>query len=268
MYRRALITGATSGIGAAFARVLPVETSLLLTGRHAERLREIAEQLGSPERPVDCVAADLTTEAGRAAVIEQARRFRIDLLICNAGRGVHGAFVEKPPLADLSTVALNIEATVTLLRALLPEMLAVAREENRRAGVIVVSSMVVFGPVPAGMICYAASKTFGLRLTEGLAAELRHEPVDVLALCPDSTATEFFDRAGLPLPPGAAPPETVAREGLTALGRRTVHHCGRRYQPLALLLTRNPALDVRKLPGKIMAKLQHASPSFARHRPD
>jgi short-subunit dehydrogenase len=223
-YSSVLITGATSGIGRAFAKLLPETAALLLTGRRMDRLGELVDELARPERPVDMAVADLAIPADRQALIERAEEARIDLLICNAGVGHAGNFLDNSPEAELETVTVNVTSTVELLRALLPDMINRARCNGRRAGVIVVSSRAAFDPRP-GFAAYVASKAFQLNLGQALAEELRRDPIDVLTLCPTYTETEFFARAGLPVPPGSMTAEAVAAAGLAALGRRTVHLC-------------------------------------------
>lgn len=234
-YSAALITGATSGIGAAFAEELPVTTDLFLTGRRKDRLHTAADHLARPGRRVEVLAADLATDEGRATIIERAERARIDLFICNAGSGVFGPFLSHAASDELESVELNVVACVQLLRGLLPGMLARARTSGNRAGIVIVTSRAALGPVPE-MATYAASKAFQLRLAQALSDELKQEPVDVLALCPTYTDTEFFEHAGAPAPTRELMPAArVARDGLGALGRRAVHFCGNRLHVFALL---------------------------------
>lgn len=223
-YRFALVTGATSGIGACFASALPADTHLLLTARNAEALTERQAELSAAGRHVEVLAADLTTDEGRNALIQKAETLEIDLLINNAGVGSFGAVVENTLEFERSTVELNVVATTVLTRALLPGMIERAARDNRRAGLLLVSSTTAFQPVPF-LATYSASKSFVLAYGEALATELRRKPVDVLVLCPGATRTNFGRRAGFALNalPGAADPMDVAREGLHALGRRTVH---------------------------------------------
>ena len=231
----ALITGATSGIGAAFADVLQAETNLLLTGRREARLEAAARQLSMPGRRVEYVAADLTTSTGRSALIDRADAAGIDLFVCNAGAGVYGPFLSNKASEELDALELNVIACVQLVRGLLPGMLSRAHERGKRAGIVIVTSRAALGPVPE-LATYAASKAFQLRFAQALADELKGEPIDVLALCPSFTNTEFFRNSGTPRPTRAMMPAvTVARDALSSLGRRAVHFCGNRLQVFALM---------------------------------
>ena len=194
-YGCALITGATYGIGKSFAEALPVETDLVLTGRTEERLGILRDALLSEGRLVETVAADLATEAGRARVIAVAEAAQIDLLINNAGLGRFGPFVDNPPEVEREMVEVNVVAPVVLSRALLPGMMARADSTGRRAGVIVVSSVAGFQPL-SYFATYAATKSFDLLFAEGLAGELKGTMVDVVAVCPGATRTEFFRSRG------------------------------------------------------------------------
>lgn len=226
-HRHALITGASSGIGAAFARALPKSTALLLTGRDRGKLAQLASDLALSSRPVRTVAADLSTAEGRQAVIAAAAEQPIDLLINNAGLGWLGPVVENPPEREAEIVQVNIAAPVEITRALLPGMIRRARERGERCGAVFVASAAAFMPIPL-FATYAASKAFLLHYAEALAEELAQDPVDVLALCPGATETRFFERAHVA--PGGVPAShdaaRVAREGLQALGRRVVHVVG------------------------------------------
>jgi short-subunit dehydrogenase len=226
-YRRALITGATSGIGAAFACKLPAATALLLTGRNGERLAEMRAKLERPGCEIDCIQADLTQVEDRDKLIARAQEFGIDLLINNAGLGPYGPVLENDADVERTTTEVNVVATADVTRRLLPAMIARARKTEGRCGLINVSSTLAFQPLPF-LATYAASKMFIWMYTQALAAELQSDPVDVLSLCPGPTRTAFGRRAGFPggSLPGAFSPETVARQGLDALGRRPVHVVG------------------------------------------
>ncbi|WP_051140125.1 SDR family NAD(P)-dependent oxidoreductase [Azospirillum brasilense] len=221
-HRFALVTGGTSGIGAGFARALSADTGLLLAARNAEALNTAKTELEAAGRRVEVLATDLTTDAGRDALIQKAETLEIDLLINNAGSGAFGPVLDNSPEAERTTVELNVVATTVLTRALLPGMIERAARDGRRAGLILLSSTAAFQPIPF-LGTYCASKSFVLAYGEALATELKRKPVDVLVLCPGATRTAFGKRAGLTARRGAADPLDVAREGLQALGRRTVH---------------------------------------------
>lgn len=231
-YRSALITGASSGIGAAFARALPRATALLLTGRDRDRLNLLAQELGLNGRPVRTVIADLATAEGRRAVIGAAEIARIDLLVNNAGLGRLGRVIDNPEEREAEMVQVNIAAPVELTRGLLPGMLRWAGEAGGRCGIINVASAAAFAPLPT-FATYAASKTFLLNYTEALAEEMASEPVDILALCPGATETRFFERAGASFGAQGRPAMSsmhdaarVAAEALRHLGHARVHVVG------------------------------------------
>ena len=226
-YERALITGATSGIGRAFAEAMPGQTSILLTGRDKARLDELRRALERADREVRVVAADLADRGGRDAVVDEAAAFGVDLLINNAGLGAFGPVLENSPEQEHLVAEVNVVATTDLTRRILPGMIERAGTSGRRAGLINLSSTLAFQPLPF-MASYAASKMFVLMYTEALAAELQGQPVDLLTLCPGATRTGFGRRAGFSAGnlPGAVDPEVVAPEGLNALGRKSVHVVG------------------------------------------
>jgi len=246
-YDVALITGASSGIGEAFARALPRETALLLTGRDGARLTALAQELGNGGRRVETLAADLATEAGRDALIARAAELPVDLLINNAGLGRLGPLAESPVEAEREMVEVNVIAPLVLTRSLLPAMLARARANGRRAGIVIVASTAAYMPLPY-LTTYAATKAFDRFFAEGLAGEMKKEPVDVLALCPGRTQTRFFERAGFlgRFSQNAMDPGRVAREALAALGKQTVVLPGANNKATALaarFLPRHLVLD-------------------------
>ena len=186
-YRCALITGASSGIGEAFARALPKSTSLLLTGRDRAKLAHLASELANAERTVRSVAADLATVEGRQAVIGFAEGQPVDLLVNNAGVGHLGRVVDNPPERELEMAQLNMVAPVELTRALLPGLLK-RSGEGRRGGLIFVASAAAFMPIPL-FATYAASKAFLLHYAEALAEELS----DYAGGCPGALPRRHAD---------------------------------------------------------------------------
>jgi short-subunit dehydrogenase len=184
----AIITGASSGIGAAFARALAARHHpLLLVARRGDRLRALARELRAP---VSILELDLLARDAPGAVVERARTLGpVELLINNAGFGSNGAFLELDGARELDLVRLDAEVPLVLARLILPSLVA-----QGRGGVINISSIGAFQPVPY-MATYGAAKAFLLSLTEALAEELRDTGVRALAVCPGPVATEFFDVA-------------------------------------------------------------------------
>jgi hypothetical protein len=214
----ALVTGASSGIGAAFARTLAARGwRLVLVARRADRLTALAHELG-PERtvvlPVDLARPEAADDVERALA---ERGVAVELLVNNAGVGHTGRFVEQPEDRLLQMVDLNARAMVALTRRLLPAMVA-----RGRGAVVNVVSTSAFQPVPY-LAIYGASKAFALSFTEALADELRGTGVRVQALCPGLTATEFQEVAGtdqvLFNRTGSMTPAVVAEASLAALER-------------------------------------------------
>jgi uncharacterized protein len=187
--RLAVVTGATAGIGAAFARRLAADGHrLLLVARDRERLASTAAGLGEH---VEVVSADLSTADGCAAVEEEMRGRAVDLLVNNAGIGLNQSFVESTVDAQERLLRLNVHSVMRLTLAVLPGMV-----ERRRGGVINVSSTAGFG-VPHPGSTYSASKAWVTNFSDSIGQSVRGHGVRVMALCPGFTRTEFHDRAGI-----------------------------------------------------------------------
>lgn len=192
--RRALVTGASAGIGKAFAEALAADRyDLVLVARNRERLEELARTLEHTHAvSVEVDPADLT-EAAALGKIEAriAADPQLDLVINNAGFGTVGPFAELDADGEEQEIRLNVVALVRLTRAALPQMIA------RKSGSIInVSSLAAMQPGPANAT-YAATKAYVNSFTEALHEELRGTGVYVQALCPGFTHTEFQDRAGV-----------------------------------------------------------------------
>lgn len=217
VYSTALVTGASSGIGEQLARALAARgTNLVLVARSVDRLEWLARELREayPGLEVTAFTADLANPAGADAVLTELsqRGITIDLLVNNAGIGTHNRFVDEQPAAVVREIQLNCTSLVALTSGLLPSMV-----QRRHGGVVNVASTAAFQPIPT-MAVYAASKAFVLSFTEALWAENRSTGVRVLALCPGSTATRFFEAAGKEfLTRGRQTPEQVARVAIHAL---------------------------------------------------
>jgi len=185
----ALITGATAGIGAAFARRLAGDGfSLVLVARDEARLREVAGQLKLRYGVnVEPLAADLATEEGLARV-EGRLRDGVDLLVNNAGFGHPGKFLEVPVEDEVRMLKVHCEAVLRLTLAVLPGM-----RERDRGAVINVASVAAF--FTRGT--YSASKAWVVNFSESTASEVAGPRVKVMALCPGFVRTEFHDRASM-----------------------------------------------------------------------
>jgi uncharacterized protein len=196
---RALITGASSGIGRAFAERLARDGyDLILVARRKDRLAELAHQLEKSGAKAEVLVADLSTPSGLAIAERRSAAGDVTMLVNNAGFQKYMPFVELDPAVAEDQIHLQVTAVVRLSRAALPAMLA------RGSGVIVnVSSMLAFsGGVDRSFMpkraTYAASKAFVNAFTELLATEVAGSGVKVQALCPGVVRTEFHDVDGKP----------------------------------------------------------------------
>jgi hypothetical protein len=194
VYRKAVITGASTGLGAAFADELALRGSgVVLVARSTERLEALAERLRK-QYGVEAAAlpADLTQAAGRAKVEALfADDDTIDLLVNNAGFGTLGPFAQLAVERELEEIELNVVALVRLAHAAVTAMVP-----RRHGAVINVASVSAFQPAPFNAT-YGATKAYIKSFSESLAEELRDTGVGVQVLCPGFTHTEFQQRAGL-----------------------------------------------------------------------
>jgi hypothetical protein len=190
--QRALVTGATSGIGAALARrFAQAGHELVLIGRSADRLELLRQDLVRQHRakPI-AITADLAEDgaAAKLAATLKRRRLPIDILVNNAGVNHQGSFKDMAPAKHQEIIRLNIAAATDLLAHFIPPM--VARGHGRVLNIV---GTAAFLPVPF-MATYAASKAYLLSLTESLSEELYGSGVTLSALCPGVTATPMMDR--------------------------------------------------------------------------
>ena len=188
----ALITGASSGIGAEFARQLaPHARSLILVARRLDRLEALKRELDRPGLTIHCHTADLADEVQIEALLAAlaASGERVSLLINNAGLGDHGFFEESDWSRVSAMLDVNVKALTRLTHALLPDLVRAGR-----GAILNVSSIAGLLPLPK-MAVYAASKAYVSSFSEALRAELRDTGVSVTALCPGPVNTEFFEGA-------------------------------------------------------------------------
>jgi len=212
----AVITGASSGLGAIFADQLAQRGhSLVLAGRDESRLGAVAQRIN---QNAELVVGDLGTENGTNDLIAHLGNRDVDVLVNNAGFGTYGPFAEVDEKREHELVAVNVDALVRLTHAVLPGMLA-----RGRGGILNVASTIAFQPGPY-QATYGASKAFVLSLSQALWAETRKSGVTVTALCPGPTRTGFVDALGSDVSHTAvyrhlAAPEPVVAAGLRGLDR-------------------------------------------------
>ncbi len=253
-HRRALVTGASRGIGEAFARRLAADgTDLVLVARDEARLETLARALRAVhEVGVEVLPADLTEQGPRARVAARLTDTAapVDLLVNNAGAGMYGRFLDHDLDAEADVVELNVVAPTLLAHA------AAGAMARRRGGAIVnLSSVTAFQPVPDGAV-YAASKAFVLRLSEALHEELAPLRVHVMALCPGFTRTDIFRAAGadekaIPRALWRTAEEVVA-EALRDLAEgRAVSVPGLVYRVQSAAAPRAPRAVARRIAGLI-----------------
>ncbi len=222
--RVALVTGASAGIGTAFAEVLAERGyTLVLTARRAERLHALAQDLTTRHGvAASVIAADLADVQAPARIVDEVRALglHVDLLVNNAGYGVPGAYAHTEWARQEAFIQVLMTAPSELAHRLLPGMI-----ERRWGRVINVASVAGLMPAVAGHTLYAASKAFMVKFSQALAQEARPHGVHVTALCPGFTFTEFHDVTGTRGQVNRLPKflwmdaDAVARQGYDAVMR-------------------------------------------------
>lgn len=253
----ALITGASAGLGACFARELArAGFDLILVARRTERLERLAADLRREFRvEAVVVTADLSEESGLEAVLRAARAQPLGLLVNNAGFGWSGAFIEQDDAQIRRMVRLNCEAPARIARAVLPGMVRAGR-----GAMLLIASVAGHMPTP-WISLYGASKAFDLHLGEGLAVELRGSGVDLLTVSPGHTRTEFHQAAGVSgaATGGSAEPEDVVRDALAVLGRKRGRVHGGLNRVLCWLPRIAPRSAMASAAGWLLARRLHRS---------
>jgi short-subunit dehydrogenase len=256
-YSTALVTGASSGIGQAFAEALAARgCDLILVARSADKLRQLAARLALAHgRRVEVIAADLAQLSPGAALKEQADRLgmKVDLLVNNAGFGTKGPFETLDPAREQQEVLLNIGAVVDLSRAFLPAML-----EGGRGAIVNLSSMAGFQPTPY-MAVYGASKAFVWAFSDALWVETGGRGVHVMAVCPGPVDTAFFDLPGISglrdsVPKGSAlSPQRVVDAALAGLlAKRRLVIPGAMVHAMSWLTRLGPRALLARGAGRVM----------------
>jgi len=222
----ALITGASAGLGAEFARQLaPHAQTLILVARREDRLEELKQELikDHARLTVECYPMDIAEESQVESFVGWLEKsdLHVDLLVNNAGLGDHGPFEASDWKRVRAMLDVNIKALTKLTYQLLPSM-----RQCGRAAILNVSSIASMIPLPHAAV-YAATKAYVTSFSEALRLELKGTGISVTALCPGPVQTEFFDVASRPgesfsaemEAPGwfIVPAEQVVREGLAAV---------------------------------------------------
>lgn len=225
MAKKALVTGASSGIGLHLSRELARNGhDLVLVAPVEAEVRQVADLLAKEHGVrAEAIGADLTTEEGLQAVIDAPSAQDVEILVNNAGLGMKGRFWEYPLGRDLTMMRLNIEAVVRLTKAFLPRF--IQRGSGR---VMHTASVAGFEPGP-NLAVYSATKAFVLSFGEALATEVDGTGVTVTTLCPGATDTDFFEKADMENVAGVhkgsvMAPQDVAEKGYKALmaGERVI----------------------------------------------
>lgn len=248
----ALITGASAGIGAAFASHLAAAgMDLILVARRRERLDALGAALADKHRiRAEAIDVDLTAPGATGELVRRAEATGLDvgMLVCSAGFGAYGAFAEGDAATDARMVDLNCRVVVEHCHAFLPGMV-----KRGKGGVILVASTAAYQPCPY-WATYGATKAFNLMLGEALWAELAPRGIDVLALSPGYTKTEFQEAANIDFGVG---PETdihvIVGGALRAIGKKPSTIPG----PANWLMTFGSRLVPRSVAARVSARMSH-----------
>jgi short-subunit dehydrogenase len=252
----AVVTGASSGLGAIFAQRLSERGfNLALSGRDPDRLEETRRSVSrTRECVVSTVAVDLGAGNGVASLLRELGDRPIDLLVNNAGFGTYGPFDQSDSEREMEVIRVDVAALVELTRAVLPGML-----DRGRGGVLNVASTVAFQPAPY-QATYGAAKAFVLSFSQALWQEARHRGVTVTALCPGPTRTGFVDalRNAEASETSAysklADPAPVVDAGLRALDRgQPVVIPGLRNRAVAFMPRLAPRRFVTSISARVLA---------------
>jgi len=229
----ALVTGASSGFGAGFARRFATEGyDLVLVARREDRLRALADELAGLGATAHVLPTDLSTPDGLAGLVARLddQGLIVDALVNNAGFGTFGRFEQEDPARIAAEIAVNVTAPTLLTRLLLPDLLAAP------AGFVVnVTSTAAYQPGP-NIAVYSATKAYLRSFTEALWQETRSSRLRVLAIAPGPSYTEFFQAAGSE---GFAVGQVVTAEQVVDLAMRELRRGAKR--PSVIVGARNAA---------------------------
>ncbi|MFN8354513.1 MAG: SDR family NAD(P)-dependent oxidoreductase [Spirosomataceae bacterium] len=211
----AIVTGASSGIGLELAtQLVAAGFNLIINARDAEPLRVVEQQLNTPTNQIKAVVADLSESQGVEQIIQSAQGLNVGLLINNAGFGTSGSFVGASLHTEINMLRVNCEAVLSLTHYFAQQF-----KQQRRGGIIFLSSLVAFQGVPYAAH-YAATKAYIQSFAEALAVELQPFGVSILAAAPGPVESGFGQRANMRMG-RSIPPQQLGVPILKALGRQT-----------------------------------------------
>jgi len=249
--RRALVTGASSGLGETFARQLAGRGyDLVLVARRRDRLDKLAQELAESRGvEAEVIEADLSRPEGVALVEQRLRKGDIDMLVNNAGFATRGEFWALPVERETQEIDVNVRAVARLAHTALEAMVP-----KKSGAIINVASVGAFQPVPY-MATYAATKAFVLHFSEALHEEARRHGIMVTCLCPGPVRTEFHQVAGVneeSMPVGWKTPDQVVASALRANARgRAIVVPGGMNAMTATAAKFAPRFLTRKLAGRM-----------------
>ncbi|MCX7347300.1 MAG: SDR family oxidoreductase [Alphaproteobacteria bacterium] len=246
----ALITGASDGIGRAFAEALAAHGfSLVLVARRETVLQALAQTLGAKHGVnVRVIAADLSDPQATARILMETESLSVGLLVAAAGFGSIGPFLAQDVASEVNMVDVNCRSVVALTHGIAGRMATA-----RKGGIVLFGSLVGFQGVP-GSATYAATKGFVQGFAEGLEVELRPLGISVLSVAPGPVGTGFAARAGMQMG-RAETPETVARASLRALPRGGTVRPGVLAKLLGWSLAAMPRWGRVRVLGQIMTSM-------------
>jgi hypothetical protein len=271
--RTALVTGASSGIGEAFAEVFAAAGfDLVLAARRADRLNDVAARIRQRTgRRVEVIVCDLSEPGAPARLAAEVavRGLTIDALVNNAGYGVPGAYAGSPWERQEALLRVMVMSMAELTHRLLPGMI-----ERRYGRIVNVASLAGLVPAPAGHTLYAASKAFAIKFSEALSHEGRPYNVHATALCPGFTRSEFHDVTGTREEVGRLPDwmwmdaPAVARQGYDAvMAGAAICVTGRVNRTIALLVRLLPQALVVRVGRRLGRSYRKTEPPTTNHQP-
>lgn len=252
----AIVTGASSGIGLELANQLAdAGFNLIINARNSERLKSVEESLKSKYNiQLKVIVADVSEPSGLETIIRVANGLKVGLLINNAGYGTSGLFVESSLHEEINMLRVNCEAVLSLTHYFAQKF-----KEQKRGGIIFLSSLVAFQGVPFAAN-YSATKAYIQSFAEALAIELKQYNVSVLAVAPGPVESGFGKRANMQMGKGLKPSE---------LGVPILHALGKQTNVIPGFLSKILVYSLRTVPRFAKVRImQIVMGGFTKHQRD